>query len=105
MTARRNQVVPADLDAESQTGKYANHRPRVRGLFVVRQDGWTRAGGEEESIREEPDSDAGPATGRRERVGGQKSRAVKYIDNHAGTTEPEGAVTNHEPEGGPKRKL
>jgi hypothetical protein len=31
----------------------------VRGLFVVRQDGETKSGGEEESIREECDSDAG----------------------------------------------
>jgi hypothetical protein len=38
MTGWRNQVVPGDFDAEFQTGKYGNHRPRPRGLFVVRQD-------------------------------------------------------------------
>jgi hypothetical protein len=63
MTARRNPVVLADFDAEFQTDKYGNHRPRVRGLFVVRQDGEARSGGEEESIREERDSDAGAETG------------------------------------------
>jgi hypothetical protein len=93
----------ADSAAEFQPGKYGIPRPRTRGLFVVRQDGELKSGGEEESIREEPDG--GARTGWRERVVGQKRRAMKYIDNHARTTEPEGPVTKHEPEGSPKSKL